>query len=375
MTSGVSLNDLMGLVDFDALRDKTQGNPLPVPDMVKDRVAHIDGDYLAYIVSADRLNQPATTMAQAIKHTHEFVEQLMKYSGSEKYMIHLTEGSKGGRFEQALLKVYQANRDNKDKPLLLGDIRKYIAKEMSSYVCTKGEADDSMAMCLHHARLAGNEDKAVLISQDKDLNMVQGWHLDWMECELYYVDAFGGLEIVERHIPEKKKIDDDGNEVITKARTDKKLRGTGGMWFFAQLMMGDSADNISGLPKISGRILNEIKPTKEITKAKEVLADPDASDKKQASAREKLSLRKAGSCGQIITYTYLKDCKTLREAYKKVTFAYALYGAEIGFKDYEGNKIDSREAFESECKLLYMRHNLHEYDFKEFFARIMAEEL
>lgn len=362
--SGLLLGDLTRLTDIDTLCANVQGKSIVAPSKVTGRVAHIDGDYLAYIVSADRKDKPATTMAKALKHLDEFIKQLCKYSGSTDYVIHLTSGEKGGRAKQALLKPYQQNRDGKEVPLLLYDVRRHISESEKSYVCTDGEADDSMAMELYNARLRGEEELAVLISQDKDLRMVQGWQLDWMSNELYYVDALGKLEC---HETVKYK---DGKKKVT-----KKVKGTGGMWFFCQLLQGDTADNISGLPKMAGFILNEIKPTKPITKAKETITNPKSTELKVTKAKKLLAERKGGNCGQMIAYNYLKDCKTLKEAYQRVFIAFTAYDLQYGFHDYDGNKITTMDAFESECRLLYMRHTLDSEDFREYINWIMEGKL
>lgn len=368
---GISIQEILDRKDLDSLKQSVEASPLPIPTMVKGRIAEIDGDYLAYIVSADRKDQEPTTMAQAKKHLHEFLDQLLTYSGSEAYRIHLTEGGKGGRYDQAKLKEYQANRNHKEKPLLLGEIRQYMATELNTFVCTDAEADDSMAQALYLARLCGTEDKAVLISQDKDLNMVQGLHMDWMTCELYTVDALGKLELEITHKPEKTN---EAGKVV-KAHDVKKLRGTGGLWFFAQLLTGDTADNISGLPRIAGSILNDIKPTQPITKAKAVLEDPKTTEKQKEKAIATLDARPFGQCGGVTTYEYLKDCTTLLQAFQKVIKAYALYASEVGFEDYNGKPIGLIEAFQSECRLLYMRHNRLPDDFAEYLNWIKEGKL
>ena len=390
--AGISIEQLIAMEDMDALSKETQGNTIPTPPTVNGRIAHIDGDYLAYIVAADRKDQPPTTLPQAKKHLQDFVDQLIKYSGSTDYVIHLTEGDKGGRFEQAKLKEYQANRNYKEKPLLLGDVRRHIAESEKSYVCTVGEADDSMAMALHQATINDREEYTVLISQDKDLNMVKGWHLDWSTSQLYYVDTLGSLTLEVKHKPERTvfELDEETGEKVErviKASTTKKMRGVGGLWFFAQLLRGDTADNISGLPKFSGRIMNVLKPTKAVTTALGVIKDPKSKPAKVLKAFKTLKDRKAGACGDVSVYEYLKDCKTLKEAYTAVIRAYISYdetnvidikedGTEVtGFMGYEGEQVSMIDAFESECRLLYMRHNLDSEDFRLFLNDILIKDL
>ena len=176
-------------------------------------------------------------------------------------------------------------------------------------------------------------------------------------------------------------------ERVIKASTTKKMRGVGGLWFFAQLLRGDTADNISGLPKFSGKLMNAIKPTKGVVAALEVIKDPKSKPEKVLKAFKTLKERKAGACGDVSVYEYLKDCKTLKEAYYAVLAAYIGYdetnvidvledGTEVtGFMGYEGEKISMIDAFESECRLLYMRHNLDSEDFRLFLNDILIKDL
>lgn len=356
--SGLSLTDVRDMEK--TLAENGGGTPwgevMPAIPIVEGRKVYIDGDYIAYIVAADRVGEELTTMAQAKTHLTDFISQIMEACGAEDYEIHITQGDKGGRVDQARLKPYQANRANKEVPVLLSQVRRYIADELQSYVCTTAEADDSLAMRLHEARALGQEELAVLCSQDKDLGMCQGWHVSLMTGHLYYIDGLGEL-----YVEEKTSTDKDGKKVVR-----KKVRGTGGLYFFFQLLTGDTADNISGLPQVVGHILNKIKPTKPITKAFEVLNDPESTDKQKESARKKLKDRKSGKCGDMTAYLMLKDCTTLHQAYLTVVAAYMAYHMEIGFCDYDGNDISLTEAFESECRLLYMRHNLNPDDFREY---------
>jgi 5'-3' exonuclease len=71
----------------------------------------------------------------------------------------------------------------------------------------------------------------VICTRDKDLRQVPGLHYGW-ECgaqpeyRLRLVGDFGALQM-----------------------ENKKLVGTGLMFFYAQVLMGDAVDNIPGLPQ------------------------------------------------------------------------------------------------------------------------------
>lgn len=319
--------------------------PTP-PKQKQGRVAHIDGDYVAYIVSADRKDEEPTTMAQAKKHLGEFIENIVEFSGAEDYRIHLSQG-KSGRVEQALLKEYQANRCGKQTPPLLGDVREYIATELNCIYVDGMEADDTIAHYMY--READRE--PVCVSGDKDLLMIPGLHLNWSTLKMDKV-TFEGEIWMDRYTT------DGGNKV-------QKLRGTGGLFFVAQMLMGDSADNISGLPMCHGSLLNEVDKTQAVVKALATLEDDKSTPAAIRKAEKVLVERKPKKCGEVLTYKLLEGL-TLQEAVHRVVLLYALYGNFIGFRDYADNPIGFGEAFNSEAKLLYMRHNLKENDFQEF---------
>jgi len=87
------------------------------------------------------------------------------------------------------------------------------------------EADDAMAI----QQCQSEEDK-VICSRDKDLRMVPGYHYGWEsgkqgEFDLQYIDEIGYLEL---------NVD------------KKKVEGGGILFFYAQMLMGDTVDNIPG---------------------------------------------------------------------------------------------------------------------------------
>ena len=91
------------------------------------------------------------------------------------------------------------------------------------------EADDQMA--IDHIASDGN---TILVSRDKDLRQVPGMFYSW---ELGRQPSFGPEEITK-----------EGRLWLS---TDhKKLYGTGLAFFYAQVLMGDTVDNIPGCKNI-----------------------------------------------------------------------------------------------------------------------------
>jgi len=164
------------------------------------------------------------------------------------------------RYEVATIKPYKGTRKN-PKPFHFYNILSHIMFEYE-YVISKGglEADDELAIYQH-----GRED-TIICSRDKDLRICDGWHYSW-ECGKQHsvgptkTDRLGWLEW-----------DDKG-----------KVLGYGLSFFFYQMLVGDAADNIGGLPR-AGDVF-----------AKELLKDADTEEelllRVKNAYKEKLGLK------------------------------------------------------------------------------------
>lgn len=297
-------------VNLDDLEDQ-RGSNRPVPKMVPGRVVHIDGDFLAYMVSYDD-SKPVLEMQHncSVK-----IESIRLMAGAEKVQVHLTpkDSTKGNRGAIAIQKEYQGNRKGKAKPRFLHMIRDYMATEHDAIMAREYEADDSMAMAVHQARLAGTPELAVIATKDKDLKMIPGLQLDWDTGELNDTkDDFGFIEIKE-----------------TKSGT-KKVTGRGYKFFFAQLLMGDTADNIQGIPK--------------------VVVDG-----------------KLKACGPVLTYNLLKDTTSVKECFDLVVDLFRKTGEKQPYIHWETKEpVSANKVIVSEMKLLWMRRVNDENDVLHF---------
>jgi len=290
-------------VDLSALEEEKKPKMI-VPKTVKGRIVHIDADFLAYQVSADNKKS-----IQEMRHNCDArIEKLRLMAGAEHTTLHLTpNGSdKGGRHDAALLKEYQGNRKNKAKPKLLNAMRTWMHQERGAVLHPNVEADDGMAMEQYRMISEGRHNLTVIASKDKDLTMVPGLQLDWDTGEISDTNGspFGHLTI-----------DSYGAQ--------KKLRGRGTIFFWAQMLMGDTADHISGLPKVY---------------------DPQFLNGKPKQ------------CGPMMAHEILSTVKNDKEAFALVKKLYKLCGEHQGYVNYRtGEPITYGEAFLSEARLLWMR--------------------
>jgi hypothetical protein len=131
--------------------------------------------------------------------------------------------------------------------------------------------------------------------------MVPGLRLDWDKGTIEDVTSFGYCTWKE--LP-----------------SGKKLVGRGTKFFWLQMLMGDTADNTQGLPKI-------VVP----------------------GAKPKL-------CGQSAADKLLANCNNDRDCLRVVLPLYVLYGEQVGFKNYrDGADVLGVDVFKSEARLHWMR--------------------
>lgn len=223
-------------LNLEALRALGSLSPLPpsgLPDMVQGRTCHIDGDMLAYFC-AGGAEMPKDASRRALINR---VRNLRELSGSSDAVIHITARGSNKGYRNWLAskgpKAYQANRAGASKPKNWEFLRLLMEENggiKTGVPCKKisnAEADDAMARACYGT---GN----VLATRDKDLRMVTGcWHITWMNFEMIEVpkDAFEVL---------------DSEGLIY-----------GHKWFWMQMLMGDTVDNVAGLPKLCGKNVGE----------------------------------------------------------------------------------------------------------------------
>lgn len=153
------------------------------------------------------------------------LNRIRKYTGQPK-CYHVP----GYRYDIATTKPYKGTRHN-PKPFHFYNIITYLIAEYNVVVSRGGlEADDMM--CLHQT----SQDNTIICSRDKDLRICPGWHYSW-EC--------GGQRSVGPHYT-----DEIGS--LGLGHNGKTL-GYGLKMFFYQLLVGDTADNIPGLPKVGDK--------------------------------------------------------------------------------------------------------------------------
>lgn len=126
----------------------------------------------------------------------------------------------------AVSKPYKGTR-KEEKPFHFDNLTAYIISSYETRISNGLEADD--LMCIEQRKASLQGDDTIICTRDKDLRQSPGWHFGW-ECGRQ--PSFGPIQV--------------DNRGWLQLSDDKKLKGVGTKFFFAQMLIGDTVDNIPG---------------------------------------------------------------------------------------------------------------------------------
>lgn len=213
-------------VDTSTLPDQFQS-------AVEGRTLILDGDGPCYVASAT-----VKRLDTALRNFQQEVLKRMFLAQCTDARIHLTarDSDKHGRFRVKAVKPYQGNRDGKSKPALLEPLREAVAdmgnwlEDYSVVLHRELEADDGMMQDAY--RLGGS---GVIWSEDKDLRMTPHLYYELNRGQVMPGQPVGWVSL---------KHTDSGTA---------KLVGQGPMFFWGQMLCGDTADHIQGVLRYNGK--------------------------------------------------------------------------------------------------------------------------
>lgn len=142
-------------------------------------------------------------LEHALGNTKEILEKILSTLETTDYALYLTGK---GNFRRKI-PSYKANRDPSMKPYWMDDIIAYMVKYWGATVVEGMEADDAIGLA--------NNANSIIVSTDKDLDTLTGWHYNWVKQQIYEVSA-------------------DEADVN----------------FWTQMLTGDRSDNVTGVPKV-----------------------------------------------------------------------------------------------------------------------------
>jgi len=171
-------------------------------------IALIDSDILCYRVGAVTEEENENT---AIETMAVYLEDMLMFDllDCEEHELFLT-GKQNFRFDVAVTAPYKGNRKDKAKPKHLPLLREYLQVSWDASVSDGQEADDDIAI-----RATELGEDCIIASIDKDFLQVPGWHYNFVKK-------------VKKHVT-----------------PEEGLR-----FFYKQILMGDSADNIKGIFRV-----------------------------------------------------------------------------------------------------------------------------
>jgi putative phage exonuclease len=163
-------------------------------------------------VKANFTSRLASAIDTALEHHH--------YTG--EYDILLCLSDRDSNFRRSVLPTYKAHRKGQ-KPLCYWRLVDWMQQEADVYLRPSLEADDCIGIL---ATMEKNKEKCIIISGDKDMLTLPGYHYDFLR---------------------------DTYEHISEEEADRN--------FFMQTLTGDPTDGYSGCPKVgkvtAERILEE----------------------------------------------------------------------------------------------------------------------
>jgi len=152
----------------------------------------------------------------ALYNAKTMVEKTKEILRSDDLVMHLS-GDTNFREGIATLRPYKGNRDPSHKPVHGPAIKEYLENKYPTVWSVDEEADDVVAYS-HYAMYLKDPDSTIIASTDKDLDMVPGWHYNFVKDIKYFMPESEAMHC-----------------------------------FYTQLLKGDTTDNIPGVPGIGAK--------------------------------------------------------------------------------------------------------------------------
>jgi hypothetical protein len=169
----------------------------------------IDADSILYRIAASCEEESLETAKDTLRG---FLWNNIYSPTRCNFYTFLLSGGETGRSEVAVTKPYKGQR-NKEKPKHLKALRGYLMDEYKAYSIDDYEADDVVIAIYEKYR-----GHALLMGIDKDAKQLAGAHYNYVKQEFFIVSD----------------------------RESQKF-------FSTQMIMGDSVDNIPGIPKVGAK--------------------------------------------------------------------------------------------------------------------------
>jgi len=158
-----------------------------------------------YDVTVDTVIEPVENALNNVKTVLKEIESFLSNRFGDIEMEIFLSSRSNFRDSIATIKVYKGNRDPLHRPHWYDEIREYLKSVWKAEEEEHLEADDILA------NLQSNN--TCIVTTDKDLDQIDGWHYNWVKDMLYEVSL------------------------------DQAVHNK-----YVQILTGDSTDNIEGIP-------------------------------------------------------------------------------------------------------------------------------
>lgn len=173
--------------------------------------ALIDGDIVAFRNAVSCESKDKVTgelhlepVEIALIRTDIMMRNILRATKAETYKVYLSGST---NFRYTVCPEYKANRKDKINPVWLQQCKEFLVTEWGAIVCDHIEADDALGI--------NQTPETIICSIDKDLKQIPGNHYNFVKEEFFSVTPLEGLQ-----------------------------------WFYQQLLIGDTTDNIIGIKGI-----------------------------------------------------------------------------------------------------------------------------
>lgn len=181
-------------------------------------LALLDGDIYAFRCAAASEAEPLDI---AIFRLTDSIEQTLAAVGADSYQVWLSD-KRENNFRRAIYPDYKANRTQPD-PVHLSALKQHLFDKWQANLAEGAEADDGLGIEQTKAEFGST----IICSIDKDLKQIPGRHYNFVKQEFDDVDEVDGMR-----------------------------------WFYKQMLIGDTSDNIKGVAGIgkvkAGKLLDHI---------------------------------------------------------------------------------------------------------------------
>lgn len=177
----------------------------------------MDNDKEKYKEWLKHNEKPHESLDYCLHSVKKTIEGKVQAAGASRVIPFLSHPV---NYREQMYPPYKMNRDVTHKPYWAEEIKDYLLEEWGAVFSKQGdEADDALGIAQTEARAAREE--TIIVTIDKDLDMIPGWHYNWSKTN-------------------KEK----GNYFV------KDPQGL--QQFYTQILTGDTADNIPGMFKHMG---------------------------------------------------------------------------------------------------------------------------